>query len=86
MSNNIQIERESEVTISFEDFLLVYNKSKDYWYIEFLNEDDDDTWVLENIYDLIGVEVKGFVFEEKEIEDIKKMVENDTNSNKENEE
>lgn len=74
--NNIEVIKEQEITLPFEGFVLCYNQTKDYWYVEFEGEDDDDMWILDSVDDLVDFDIKGKNFEVEEIEEIKKLVNN----------
>lgn len=72
---NVEFSEEKELTLNFEDFLLVYNFTHDEWYIEYLEEDEDDFLTLNSIYDIIGKDIKEHKFNEDDVKKFIKLVE-----------
>lgn len=71
----IEFSEEKELSLNFGEFLLIYNFTHDEWYIEFLEEDDDDFLTLESIHSIIGLDIKGHKFSSEDVKKFLKLVE-----------
>lgn len=72
---DIEIVEEKEITFNFTQFYLIYNITNDYWYIEYLEEDDDDFMELGSIHDIVGKNIKGHTLTEEDVKKFLKVIE-----------